>query len=227
VLGVVYAPTYPDDNGDLFAWAEGCGPVVRNGKPVTTSLADKNLNGSDDVPAIVYISQDADKNPAGNAACVAPARFIAMPSIAYRLALVAAGEGVAAISLNGPGDWDYAGGHAVLVGVGGTLIDQAGSPSPTVPAAKVTANGVSAGHPRRPMPCISGTGAAFSARERGLPGHLPSSGPNVAPPCLTRTNSPAPKAACWASWPAIHWADWWSSAPRPRSSRSIPAACGT
>lgn len=128
VLGVVYAPTYPDDNGDLLAWAEGCGPVTRNGKPITTNLADKALNGSHDVPAIVFISQDADKNPAGNAACVAPARFIAMPSIAYRLALVAAGEGVAAISLNGPGDWDYAGGHALLIGVGGTLIDQAGKP---------------------------------------------------------------------------------------------------
>jgi len=128
VLGVVYAPCYPDDNGDLFAWAEGCGPVMRNGNPVTTDLADKDLNGSDDVPAIVFMSQDADKNPAGNAACVAPARFIAMPSIAYRLALVAAGEGVAAISLNGPGDWDYAGGHALLVGVGGTLIDQTGKP---------------------------------------------------------------------------------------------------
>jgi len=129
VLGVVYAPCYPDDNGDLFAWAEGCGPVTRNGKPVTTNLGDKDLNGSDDVPVIVFISQDADKNPAGNATCVAPGRFIAMPSIAYRLALVAAGEGVAAISLNGPGDWDYAGGHALLVGVGGTLIDQAGKPT--------------------------------------------------------------------------------------------------
>ena len=128
VLGVVYAPCYPDDNGDLFAWAEGCGPIIRNGRPVATNLADNNLNGSDDVPAIVFISQDADKNPAANAACVAPARFIAMPSIAYRLALVAAGEGVAAISLNSPGDWDYAGGHALLVGVGGTLVDQAGKP---------------------------------------------------------------------------------------------------
>jgi hypothetical protein len=83
VLGVVYAPSYPDDNGDMFAWGEGCGPLTRNGNPVTTSLADKGLNGSDDVPAIVYISQDADKNPAGNATCVAPARFIGMPSIAY------------------------------------------------------------------------------------------------------------------------------------------------
>lgn len=126
VLGVVYAFGYPDDNGDLFAWAEGCGPLTRNGRPVTTNLADKGLDGDDDVPAIVFISQDADKNPAGNAACVTPARFIAMPSIAYRLALVAAGEGVAAVSLNGPGAWDYAGGHALLTGVGGVLIDQDG-----------------------------------------------------------------------------------------------------
>jgi ADP-ribosylglycohydrolase len=51
-----------------------------------------------------------------------------MPSVAYRLALVAAGEGVAAVSLNGPGAWDYAGGHALLVGAGGALIDQDGQP---------------------------------------------------------------------------------------------------
>ena len=128
ILGVVYAFGYPDDKGDLFAWAEGCGPVTRNGKPVAASLAGKGLEGGGGVPAIVFISQDADKNPVANSACVAPARFIAMPSIAYRLALVAAGEGVAAVSLNGPGAWDYAGGHALLVGSGCTLIDQDGEP---------------------------------------------------------------------------------------------------
>lgn len=128
VLGVVYAFAYPDDNGDLIAWAQGCGPLTRNGIPVTVDLAGEDLNGADGLPAIVFVSQDADRNPAANAACVAPARYIAMPSIAYRLALVAAGEGVAAVSLNGPGDWDYAGGHALLYGVGGVLIDQAGRP---------------------------------------------------------------------------------------------------
>ena len=128
VLGMVYAFGYPDDNGDLFAWAEGCGPLIRNGKSVSVNLADKDLTGGCDLPSIVFISQDADKNPAANAACVTPARFIAMPSIAYRLALVAAGEGIAAVSLNGPGAWDYAGGHALLHGVGGVLIDQDGKP---------------------------------------------------------------------------------------------------
>jgi ADP-ribosylglycohydrolase len=102
--------------------------MQRNGNPVTTSLADKDLDGGDQTPTVVFVSQDADKNPQSNAECVAPARFIVMPSIAYRLALVAAGEGIAAVSLNGPGAWDYAGGHALLVGAGGALIDQDGRP---------------------------------------------------------------------------------------------------
>lgn len=128
VLGVVYAPCYPDDNGDLLAWAEGCGPILRNGIPLSTNLADKSLGCCEDVPAVVFVSQDADKNPEANADCVSPARFIVMPSIAYRLALVAAGEGIGAVSLNGPGAWDYAGGHALLVGAGGALVDQTGRP---------------------------------------------------------------------------------------------------
>ena len=34
VLGVVYAFAAPDNAGDLVAWAEGCGPLRRNGDPV-------------------------------------------------------------------------------------------------------------------------------------------------------------------------------------------------
>jgi ADP-ribosylglycohydrolase len=48
-------------------------------------------------------------------------------SIAYRLALVAAGDGVAAVALNGPSSWDYAAGHALLRGVGGTMVDESGA----------------------------------------------------------------------------------------------------
>lgn len=32
VLGVVYAYCAPDDVGDCFTWAEGTGPVRRNGR---------------------------------------------------------------------------------------------------------------------------------------------------------------------------------------------------
>src|SRR5947209_12256802 len=34
VLGVVYAFAAPDNDGDLFAWAERCGPLKRNEIPV-------------------------------------------------------------------------------------------------------------------------------------------------------------------------------------------------
>src|SRR5205807_2087642 len=68
------------------------------------------------------------KDSEANALLVMPARFRALPSIAYRLALVAAGECEAATSLGGPVGWDYAAGHALLRGVGGELFDQDGRP---------------------------------------------------------------------------------------------------
>jgi ADP-ribosyl-[dinitrogen reductase] hydrolase len=120
VLGVVYAFAFPDDAGDLIAWADGCGPILRNGKPVTHNRSAGALNRGD----IVIVSQHGDRNASANLTCVAPARFRAMPSIAYRLALVAAGEGVAAVSLNGPVGWDYAAGHALVRAAGGVLLDE-------------------------------------------------------------------------------------------------------
>jgi len=124
VLGVVFAYAAPDDSGDLFAWAEGCGPLMRNGKAVHREAWPESLGAED----IVLLSQGADRRAARNAAAVAPARFHAVPSIAYRLALVAAGEGAAAVSLNSPGDWDYAAGHALLRGSGSVILDQTGAP---------------------------------------------------------------------------------------------------
>jgi len=123
VLGVVYSPLYPDDRGDLVAWAEGL-PLTRNGKETRRAALHETL-GKDDV---VLTSQSADQASRANAELVTPARFRAMPSIAYRLALVAAGEGEAAMSLNGPVGWDLAGGHALLRAVGGDLFGQDGQP---------------------------------------------------------------------------------------------------
>jgi ADP-ribosylglycohydrolase/fructose-1,6-bisphosphatase/inositol monophosphatase family enzyme len=120
-LGVVFAFSYPDDGGDLFAWAEGCGPMTRNGRPVASSLPDALSEGD-----VVLVSSAGDSDPAGNLACVTPARFRAVPSIAHRLALVAAGEAAAAVSLNSPSAWDYAAGHALLRGAGALLLDEQG-----------------------------------------------------------------------------------------------------
>jgi ADP-ribosyl-[dinitrogen reductase] hydrolase len=124
VLGVVYAFGYPDDDGDLIAWAEGCGPVTRNGQPDQFRFDDAKLDNN----SIVLVSHDAVHNPAANARCVLPGRFRSIPSIAYRLALAAVGEGVAAVSLHSPCSWDYGAAHALLRGAGGVFVDEKGNP---------------------------------------------------------------------------------------------------
>jgi ADP-ribosyl-[dinitrogen reductase] hydrolase len=120
-LGVVFVFAAPDDRGDLLSWAEGCGPPLRNGRS-PASRPPGELGPLD----VVLVSSAGDSDPAGNLACVAPARFRTVPSIAHRLALVAAGEAAAAVSLNWPSSWDYAAGHALLRGVGATLVDEQG-----------------------------------------------------------------------------------------------------
>jgi ADP-ribosylglycohydrolase/fructose-1,6-bisphosphatase/inositol monophosphatase family enzyme len=121
VLGVVFAFAYPDDDGDLFAWAEGCGPVRRNGRATTARLAD-SLGAYD----VVLVSSTGDRDPEANLRCVDPARYRTVPSIAHRLALVAAGESAAAASIFAPGAWDYAGGHALLRGAGAVIVNEHG-----------------------------------------------------------------------------------------------------
>lgn len=123
VLGVVYAPTAPDDGGDLFTWAEGI-PLRRNGIAVTRVALPEALS-----PEVVVLLNDAHAGePAASAAYVSPARHRCVPSIAYRLALVAAGEADATVSTGGPTTWDVAGGHAILRGAGGELVDAHGDP---------------------------------------------------------------------------------------------------
>jgi ADP-ribosyl-[dinitrogen reductase] hydrolase len=124
VLGVVYAFAAPDDAGDLFAWAEGCGDLHRNGLPVRRSPWATVLDSTH----TVLISQDGDRNSRANAKLVAPARFRTVPSVAYRLALIAAGEGEATVSLSDPCEWNYAAGHALLRSSGGDLFDASGQP---------------------------------------------------------------------------------------------------
>jgi ADP-ribosylglycohydrolase len=51
---------------------------------------------------------------------------VALPSIAYRMARVACGDGVAALSFSGPCALDYAAGHALLRGAQGVFLDQSG-----------------------------------------------------------------------------------------------------
>lgn len=119
VAGVVYAFCAPQSQGDLIAWAEGY-PVTRNDTPRQRTWP-RELDES----TTVLVSQAADAHSLENAEAVAPARFWAVPSVAYRLALVAAGAGDAAVFPRNPNDWDYAAGHALLRGSGGELFNGA------------------------------------------------------------------------------------------------------
>src|SRR5947209_2830288 len=83
------------DTAALFGWAEGCGLVRRNGR-VTAAALPMELAADD----VVVVSSVGARSPGLNLECAAPARFRPVPSIAHRLALVAAGEAAAAISVH-------------------------------------------------------------------------------------------------------------------------------
>lgn len=124
VLGVVFAYSAPDDAGDLLSWAQDCGPVLRNGVPCVRGPFATTL-----LPhTLVTLSQDADNIADQNARLIAPARYFAVPSVAYRLALVAAGDADGGVSLGHPTSWDFAGAHALVRGAGGEVVGADGAP---------------------------------------------------------------------------------------------------
>lgn len=113
VLGVVHAPLWPDDGGEMIAWAEGAG-LSRNGRPV--------------VPETGFAAPVVAVGRSGLIA--APdLRALALPSPAFRLALAAVGEVAAATShTRGLAVWDIAGGLALLKGAGKRAVDLHGQP---------------------------------------------------------------------------------------------------
>lgn len=122
VLGVVYAPVLEGEQPDCIAWAKGSPTLLRNGKPVAVTLPRKEWSQS----SKVMVSTAAKGKPELNSELCSPGSFIAMPSIAYRLARVAAGDGDAGVSLVPVSAHDVAAGHALLIGAGGVLVDQNG-----------------------------------------------------------------------------------------------------
>ncbi|BGE66910.1 hypothetical protein CRPA25_31670 [Pseudomonas aeruginosa] len=124
VLGVVYSPVNAVSGPDCIAWAEGMPSLWRNGQLVDVSLRGRQL----DATSVVMVSAAAATKPELNAQLCAPAGFLPMPSIAYRLARVAAGDGVCAVSLFPLSAHDVVAGHALLRAVSGVLLDQEGLP---------------------------------------------------------------------------------------------------
>jgi len=122
VLGVVHSPFSPSGGSDTFAWAEGCGALRRNGAPVAASL----VNGQIAAGAKVWVTASASRRAAFFEQRVAPASLVILPSIAHRLARVAAGEGIAAITIHPIREHDIAAGAAMVRAAGGVVLDAAG-----------------------------------------------------------------------------------------------------
>lgn len=124
VLGVVYAPVLEGRPGDCIAWAEGLSHILRNGSPVKVDLGRLSLSEH----SRVMVSTAAARKPEANSQLCAPAQFLPMPSIAYRLARTAAGDAVAGVSLYPVSAHDVVAGHALLIGAGGVLLNECGRP---------------------------------------------------------------------------------------------------
>ncbi len=124
VLGVVYAPLSPDRGQDMIAWAEGTAGITRNGALVPVDLRARELTVDD----VVFLNHGVWQRPIWNSAAVAPGRFMPLPSIAYRLARVAVGDGLATVTLRPVNAHDVAAGHALLLAAGGVLTAEDGVP---------------------------------------------------------------------------------------------------
>lgn len=124
ILGVVHAPVTPSGVSDCIAWAKGMDHLLRNNNRIIVDLSDQKLS---ETATVMVSAAAADKPDINNQLC-APAEFHAMPSIAYRLAKVAAGDGVCGISLYPVSAHDVVAGHALLSGAKGVLIGEDGTP---------------------------------------------------------------------------------------------------
>ncbi len=122
VLGVIYAPVTNEGLPDCIGWAEGVPHLIRNGRSVNVCLTDKKLSEE----STIMVSAAAVGKSEINREMCAPGQFHAMPSIAYRLARVAAGDGVCGVSLYAVSAHDVVAGHALLRGGGGVLLDENG-----------------------------------------------------------------------------------------------------
>jgi ADP-ribosyl-[dinitrogen reductase] hydrolase len=122
--GVVYAFAAPDNRGDMFCWAEHCGPILRNG----LAVARRPWSSTYDSNTVVLVNHEADRAVDTYINLLHPARYRSEASLAYRLALAAVGEGDVSLSLAQADSWNYGAGHALLRASGGRLVDQDGLP---------------------------------------------------------------------------------------------------
>lgn len=115
VVAVVYNPA----TNELFSAVRGMGAWL-NGQPI-------HITPSRDGRPVVLVNPPALERGIFRA-IEAAAECRPMGSIAYTLALVAAGRADATLNLDGLNEWDVAGGVLVVEEAGGAIIDRNGSP---------------------------------------------------------------------------------------------------
>ncbi len=123
ILAVVYAPTSPDRGPDLISWCEA-GRIERNGEVIDIDLRDRELAAGD----VVFLNHGVWQRPVWHGVACAPAGFMPLPSIAYRLARIAVGDGIATQTLRPVNALDIAAGHALVMAAGGVLVAEDGIP---------------------------------------------------------------------------------------------------
>lgn len=143
VLGVVCSPMSPDRGSDTIAWAEGAPAILRNGEAVHNDLSQRRLAPGE----YVWATASAANKPLAWSLAVAPARYIVMPSIAYRMARVAAGDGIATVSVHSVNEYDIAAGMALMRGASGTVLDVEGRDIVLAGNTSTRVKGVFAGAP--------------------------------------------------------------------------------
>ena len=124
IFGIVYAYAFPNDQGDFISGGHPAfGPMKRNGHIWKRADFPSSLKDS-----IVAISQASDRKCSlTNSELCAPARCISVPSIAYRLALVAVGDADVGVSLAAPGRLDCWAGLALLKSLGACIVSNQGT----------------------------------------------------------------------------------------------------
>ncbi len=171
VLGVLYSYNTRAGRGDLLSWAEG-ETLLRNDRPPATRYREAPTG-------ILLLSAGANRQGEHYLPLCAPARYRALPSIAYRLALAAIGAHSAALSTHPTTrELDVAGAAALLRGARRSLFHIAPRPRPL----RFSGDGL-----RSVGNCVGGQ-TGFAHRLAGLTwGGAPPPPPRARPHDLLRT----------------------------------------
>ena len=190
VLGVVHAFSWPDDDGLTVTWYEG-GALQVTPEHERRS-AEYGAPLASDGP-LTLVSHHAWRHVGCNQQMVERGRFLALPSIALRLALVACGQAHAMLGIHEVRTWDIVAGHALLRGASLDLWRRNGTPVRYNSASTVVRGPIAAG------PIALAT--AMAQRAAGVP-------------LTPDRDEPAPRGQVLHSTPRL----WTASPVRPPSS---------